>query len=104
MPNIRFNYLYRDGANYKQFGFVTFQNDHEISIEEATAKIYPKLISNEFFVPQDWGLPRLHFHPYDPEIDHEWHEFESFEFTKDQATDGREIGEFLEIIVKGYDG
>lgn len=104
MPNIQLNYRYRDGANYKQFGFAIFKNLSGIPLEDATAKIHPKLISYEFFVPQDWGLPRLHFHPYDPEIDHEWHEFESFEFTDDQATDGREIGGFLEVIVKGYDG
>lgn len=103
MPNIQLNYLYRDGANYKQCGLVIFKNSSQISLEEATAKIYPKLISNEFFVPQDWGLPSLHFHPYDPEIDHEWHEFESFELTDDQATDGREIQNFLELIKKGYE-
>lgn len=104
MPNIQLNYRYRDGANYKQIGFVIFKNDMEISIENATAKIYPKLISNEFFIPKDWGFPHLHFHPYDPEIDHEWNEFESFEFTDNQPTDEREIGEFLDVIVKGYDG
>ena len=54
-----------------------------------------KLISEEFFVPQDWGLPQLHTQPYDPAVDHEWHEFEEFENTDDPATDGLEIGEFL---------
>lgn len=42
MSSIQLNYRYRDGANYKQFGFVIFQNDHGISIEEVTAKIYPQ--------------------------------------------------------------
>ena len=42
---------------------------------------------------------RLHARPYDPEVDHEWHEFEEFENTDDPAPDGREIGKFLEGVV-----
>ncbi|WP_439488501.1 hypothetical protein [Algoriphagus sp.] len=33
--------------------------------------------------------------PYDPAVDHEWHEFEEFELTDEEVTDRREIGEFL---------
>lgn len=48
MANIQFNYLYRDGANYKQFGFVIFKNISGISLEDATSKVRSKLISYEF--------------------------------------------------------
>lgn len=101
--NLRLNYRYRDAQNYKEFGSVVFSNLSGMTIEEATLLLKEKLISEEFFVPQDWGLPRLHTQPYNPEVDHEWHEFEEFELTDDQVTDGRDIGEFLEGVVKGYE-
>jgi hypothetical protein len=72
-------------------------------VEEATLLLKEKLISEEFFVPQEWGIARLHSQPYNPEVDHEWHEFEEFELTDDQVTDGRDIGEFLAELVKGYE-
>jgi hypothetical protein len=103
MNNLRLHYLYRDAHNYKEFGSVVFANSPGMSIESATALLREKLISEEFFVPQDWGLPRLHTQPYDPEVDHEWHEFEEFEETADAATDERGVLEFLEGVMKGYE-
>lgn len=103
MKNIQLNYRYRDAHNYKEFGSVVFSNATSLTPEEATSLLLPKLISEEFFVPDDWGLPRLHASPYDPAVDHEWHEFEEFEETNDLATDEREIGEFLEGVEKGYE-
>ncbi|WP_339704521.1 hypothetical protein [Algoriphagus aquimarinus] len=101
MKNIQLNYLYRDADNYKEFGLVVFANITELTLEEATALLLPKLISEEFFVPDDWGLPRLHVSSYNPSVDHEWHEFEDFEETDESVTDEREIGEFLATIKKG---
>ena len=46
------------------------------------------------------GLPRLHIQPYDPEVDHAWHEFK---VTDEAATDERDILEFLEGVVKAYE-
>ncbi|UZD22290.1 hypothetical protein PBT90_02370 [Algoriphagus halophytocola] len=103
MKNIKLNYRYRDADNYKQFGSVVFSNPSRLPVEEATALLLPKLISEEFFVPDDWGLSRLHASPYNPAVDHEWHEFEEFEETNEEATDNREIGEFLKGLVKGYE-
>ncbi|MCE7057977.1 hypothetical protein LZF95_25050 [Algoriphagus sp. AGSA1] len=101
MKNLRMNYRYRDAHNYKEFGSVVFSNPAGMTVEEAASLLLPKLISEEFFVPDKWGLPRLHASPYDPAVDHEWHEFEEFEETDEEAMDGREIGEFLEDVVKG---
>jgi hypothetical protein len=101
MPNIQLNYLYRDGANYKQYGFAIFPNTNKLTVQECTVKIYSKLISNEFFVTQHWDLPPLQHFRYDPEIDHEWHEFESFELTNQLSTDQRDIEFFLSTIKKG---
>lgn len=101
--NLKFNYMYRDGANYKQFGSVVFTNPNFLTPREATGILTQKLISNEFFVPQDWSIPRLQYHPYDPEIDHDYHEFESFEWTEEEVTDGRNVEEFLAEVKKGYE-
>jgi hypothetical protein len=101
--NLKLNYMYRDGANYKQFGSMIFKNENLITPRIATEKVKEKLISAEFFVPQDWNLPRLQKHPYDSEIDHEWHEFESFEWTDEDMTDDREVSDFLNEIEKGYE-
>jgi hypothetical protein len=101
--NLKFNYMYRDGSNYKQFGSVVFSNPDFLTPRLATEKLKQKLISTEYFVPQDWGLSRLHHHTYDPEIDHDWHEFENFEWTDEEVTDKREVKEFLEEIEKGYE-
>lgn len=103
MKNLRFNYRYRDAHNYKEFGSVVFSNLSGMTVEEATVLLRKKLISEEFFVPQEWGIPRLHSQPFNPKVDHAWHEFEEFEFADEAATDSRDIGEFLEEVVKGYE-
>lgn len=96
--NLKLNYRYRDAGNYKQFGSVIFSNENRLSIEEATQLIREKLISEEFFVPKNWNLPPLHFHPHDPELNHDYHEFESWEETCEKANDPREAGVFLQEI------
>jgi hypothetical protein len=100
---IRLNYRYRDAHNYKEFGSMVFSNPTGLSVEDATALLRNKLISEEFFVPQDWGLAGLLSQPFNPEVDHEWHEFEEFEETAEAATDERDVLEFLEGVVKGYE-
>lgn len=100
--NLKLNYRYRDAGNYKQFGSVIFSNENRLSIEEATQLIREKLISEEFFVPQNWNLPKLHFYPFDSELDHDYHEFESWEETDEKASDSRDVKEFLEGIEKGF--
>ena len=100
-PNLKLNYRYRDAGNYKQFGSVVFSNSSNLSLDEATKLIQEKLISSEFFVPKEWKLPTLHLHPYDPELDHEYHEFEIWELTDDAPTDKREASVFLKEIQIG---
>lgn len=96
--NIKLNYRYRDAGNYKQFGSVIFSNLKRLSIEKATNLIQEKLISDEFFVPKNWNLPPLHFHPHDPELDHDYHEFESWEETFEPANDLRDVRGFFDEI------
>src|SRR3569623_572761 len=81
MPNIQFNYLYRDGGNYKNWGSVVFANPDNYSLAEAEAIIKRRLIDEEFFYAEEWGLPDLRG---DISIDDPtWHEYVSLEFTDD---------------------
>jgi len=52
--------MYRDGANYKQYSEVILSNKNEIPIEEIRKKISLSLNDGEYFIPEDWNLPKLH--------------------------------------------
>ncbi|MFD0766749.1 hypothetical protein ACFQZI_17950 [Mucilaginibacter lutimaris] len=85
MPNIKFFYRYRDGANYKNHSFFIFNNPTKIALAEIEASILSKLIDDTWFYADKWNVPDLHFDTWDNETDHTWHEFESIEFTDDQG-------------------
>ncbi|MDP9047888.1 MAG: hypothetical protein M3N14_07110 [Bacteroidota bacterium] len=98
MPNIKFNYLYRDGGNYKNYSSVIFANPDNIDLAELEALIKSKLIYGEWFYVNEWKLPDLHFGTWDNEIDHTFHEFESLENTDDAATKDFSLDEFMTAI------
>jgi hypothetical protein len=95
MPNIKFNYLYRDGANYKNFGFVVFENPDEISLELLANIIQSKLIDETWFYANQWHLPILYLVIFNFELDPTWHEFESIEYTNETATTTLTLTEFI---------
>ena len=63
--NIAFHYLYRDGANYKNFSTIVFNNSIAITIEKLNTLLKLKLIGREYFYADEWGLPDLHFGSWD---------------------------------------
>jgi hypothetical protein len=77
MPNIKFNYLYRDSSNYKNYGYVIFANTANTGLTEWEAFIKEKLIDGTWFYANEWGLPELFPEQCDFRIDPTWHEFES---------------------------
>ncbi|GAB3922934.1 hypothetical protein [Mucilaginibacter myungsuensis] len=85
MPNIKFNYLYRDAGNYKTFGSVMFADPDHLSLQELEARIRSKLIDGQWFYAGEWQVPDLHTHPWDEELDHGFHEFESLELTEEEV-------------------
>lgn len=93
--NIKFSYLYRDAGNYKEFGEIIFTNQNSKSPEEIELVIRKNLIDGDFFVPEKWNVPRLSFENYSPELDHEYHEFESLEETNENTTENIDVSEFL---------
>src|SRR5438309_2051707 len=81
MPNIKFNYLYRDGSNYKRYDFVIFNNPDNMGLAEAEMFIRSKLIYETWFYADEWKLPEIFTEYLDFRVDPTWHEIESIEFT-----------------------
>lgn len=75
--NVCVEYLYRDGGNFKNWGEVIFSNHAGIEISSLKEEIKKALISEEFFVAEELGIPTLYFGEFDEELDHGWHEFGS---------------------------
>ncbi|MES2267878.1 MAG: hypothetical protein V4520_14040 [Bacteroidota bacterium] len=96
MPNIKFSYRYRDGANYKNHGFLIFKNPTNVTLAEIEASVLSKLIDETWFYADKWNVPDLHFGTWDNEIDHTWHEFENIELTDDYGQ--QDIWDFLNAI------
>ncbi|MDB4923876.1 hypothetical protein [Mucilaginibacter sp.] len=99
MPNIKFNYLYRDSANYKKYGSVIFSNPDNIELSEIEALIRSKLIWGEWFYAEEWGLPELFLDTFDYRVDPTWHEFEHIEHTNEIANQSITINKY-QIILK----
>lgn len=98
MPNIQFNYLYRDGCNYKKYDFVIFANPDNIELSEIENILKSKLIWGEWFYADEWKLPELFLPFFDFKIDPTWHEFESVEYTDKVPNSAVGLGEFIELV------
>jgi len=99
MANIQFNYLYRDGGNYKKYGSVILANPTALSLHELTSLIRNKLIDQTWFYAADFGVPDLIPNTFNPETDPTWHEFENIEFTAAQVHENG-CAVFWGVVVK----
>ena len=99
--NIKLHYLYRDGGNYKNNHFEIFSNKNRLSVQNIEAGIKPCLIDETWFYVDKWELKDLHSFPWDNEIDHTFHEFDSIEETEEDATK-EDIAGFLTQIKLRY--
>jgi hypothetical protein len=100
MPNIKFSYLYRDGANYKNYGSVIFANPTNIELSALESLIKSKLIFGEWFYVDEWKLPDLHFDTWDNELDHTFHEFKNVEYTDEAGGELLFIEELNSLLEK----
>jgi hypothetical protein len=96
--NIKFNYLYRDGGNYKVWGSEIFSNPDSLLLNEVEERIRKSLIDGEFFDPKYWMVKRLKHDDWVPELDHTWNEFDSIELTQEEPTIDCSITEFLDRV------
>jgi hypothetical protein len=97
MANIKFEYCYRDGGNYKSHGFEVFSNNGDIPTKNIEAAIKSALIDGEWFYASKWNIKSLHHFEWNDSIDHPWHEFSSIHDTKEPATQG-DIKDLLKLI------
>lgn len=100
--NIKFIYLYRDGANYKQYNSIVFANPSGKTLAETDTKIKSHLIDGLWFVADDWNLPNQFFAEYmwSNEVDHNWHQYDRVKETSENVTTGYNIDDFLDLVVK----
>lgn len=102
--NVRFNYLYRDAGNYKNYGDIVFANKNSHDESYLEKQVRNLLIYSEFFVAEKTNIPTLYFDKQIPELDHGCHQFDSFETCDDSTTDqsGRDITEFLSSLEEAH--
>jgi hypothetical protein len=104
--NIALEYLYRDCGNFKNYGKVVFANQRNLSAKEIHENLFSTVMAEPFFRASDLGLPDLYFKdfPYDPELDHESHEYYRVSGTKERTNDAadRDITDLLMAIEKKY--
>ncbi|MGR3811182.1 hypothetical protein [Jiulongibacter sp. NS-SX5] len=94
-PNLKFEYLYLDGANWKTWGEIVIDNRNSLSVEEATQKIRSLLIDGEFFNPDHCGIKRFQNLSFDPSIDHEWYEFHQLIETEEKSNSAISFDQLL---------
>jgi hypothetical protein len=102
--NIKFEYLYRDAGNYKNWGEVFFFNPNNLTVELITSMAEKALIDKSFFVADSMSIPDLHFEEYNPQLDHDWHEFHAFTSTEEAPNDllNRNIEDFIKSLQSAY--
>ena len=96
--NISIEYMYRDGANYKQYSILVFSNTTDLSIEWIKRQINLYLLDGEYFIPRQWGLPNLQKFEYDPELDHEFHEIVDMKYSNETPEVEKDIFDLLQEI------
>jgi len=87
--NVRFTYVYRDGANYKNWNTVIFSNPERVSLASMKARLENAFLVDGMFVADQIHIPEVFLYPdwrIDQE-DHCLHEFGSIEETPDAADD-----------------
>lgn len=91
--NIKLSYLFRDGGNYKTFGYVILSNPGRRSTEQIDNDLRRRLIDGAYFYPEKVNLPVLHHGD-----EGMWHEYEKAEMTDEEVTDERTIEEVAGLL------
>lgn len=104
--NVRFEYLYRDAGNFKNWGEVVFSNPRDVPADTIASIVNQALIDRTFFIDHTFfiatkvDVPDLHFSEHIEGLDHGWHEVHAFQPTDDPPNDvrSRNIEEFVESL------
>lgn len=99
MDSIKFNYLYRDGANYKAWGEVVFNNPEQLPLDQIHRRLIASFLTDKLFIANQISIPDqfLFLNGKFTRFDHCYHEFDSVETCDENGTDslGRSIANFL---------
>mgnify|MGYP006896871687 CR=1 FL=1 len=93
--NLSFEYLHRDGGNYKIFGSIIIKNIDKISPSKATVLLEKRLIDTEYFYPKMANIPLFEEHKEDGDFFTDWYEFDKFSLTDENPSDARSLKEFI---------
>lgn len=110
MDFVRFNYLYRDGANFKSWGEVIFSNSPKILLQTMEERLSRSFLPDGQFIASQIGIPEVFlFHSAKmTSYDHCFHEFFSLESCQGPSTDGfnrsteKFIGDVEKAALKGW--
>ena len=57
MNKIKFNYLYRDGSNYKSWGDVVFSNPEQLALNEIESKLVAAFLPDRLYIASQISIP-----------------------------------------------
>ena len=99
MSNVEFNYLYRDGGNYKKWGKVIFSNPDGMKTGSVDKELRHLFSEEGLFIASQIRIPEafLYSDGKFSSDDHCFHEFDTIRLTASKADDmyRRSISEFL---------
>jgi hypothetical protein len=99
---VMFNYLYRDGGNFKAWGTVVFSNDETVSLSDVEARLRRAFNPDGLFIASQILVPEvfLYLHDRITRWDHCFHEFHSVDLCSADPDDLwlRSIRAFLEKV------
>lgn len=99
---VRFNYLYRDGENYKRWNSVVFSNPAELRIEEIDNQLRGSFDQQCLFIAHQIGIPEVFLYADEPisDDDHCFHEYDSVSEVEqeDSAIPTQTVTEFLKTV------
>lgn len=98
MDNIKFNYLYRDAGNCKNWAEVVFSNPDRLPLEAITKALRDAFLQDDLFIAHQIRLPEAFFSTEGGATsdDHCFHEFDTVEISLEPPNDPhtRSISQF----------
>ena len=102
MGNVKFTYLYRDGANYKSWHDVVFDNPDQMPLDEIDSRLTASFLPDKLFIANQISIPEkfLFLESDATNFDHCYHEFDYVEVSEDTPTDvlNRSVTVFLKQV------
>ncbi|HXQ26789.1 MAG TPA: hypothetical protein VN822_10310 [Candidatus Acidoferrales bacterium] len=99
MDNIKFNYLYRDAGNYKNWAEVVFSNPDRLTVEATTKALRDAFLQDGLFIAHQVRVPETFFSTEGDATsdDHCFHEFDTVEISLEIPNDPhkRSISQFI---------